>query len=127
MIENQTATGDPPDRNPARAAAAEFLAELQASKEALDAAFHFDERDNVKPAYDRLMRIADAYAGLPAQLRRASASAEVTAADGATAAAIDGILAVLREMSGGAARYHALSATLARSHNAARLACQCAA
>lgn len=94
-----------------------LLAELEASKLALDAALHFDDRASVKPAYDRLMRIPAAHAGLPARLDRpppASADPQAVAAHADTVATVADILAVLGDMSAGVERYHALSATLAR-------------
>lgn len=127
MTDHATAAGETPEREPIQDELAGFLAELEASALALDAALHFDERAAVKPAYDRLMRIAGAYRELPARLRNASvacASPQAAGAVGETAADVDAILAVLGEMSAGVEHYHRLAGALAplQSRLAAALA-----
>lgn len=117
MTDHATAAGETAKSEPIQDELIGFLVELEASALALDAALHFDERASVKPAYDRLMRIADAYHELPARLRNASAacaSPQATGALGETAADVDAILAVLGEMSAGVEHYHRLAGTLAR-------------
>jgi len=117
MTDHATAAGETPESEPIQDELIGFLAELEASALALDAALHFDERASVKPAYDRLMRIADAYHELPARLSNASvacSSPQATGALGETAADVDAILAVLGEMSAGVEHYHRLAGALAR-------------
>lgn len=127
MTDNPSAASRTQERTPIQDELAGFLAELEASALALDAALHFDERASVKPAYDRLMRIAGAYRELPARLNTAStgcASPQAASALAETTAAVDAILAVLSEMSGAVEHYHRLAGTLAtlQSRLAATLA-----
>lgn len=89
-----------------------LLSELEAGTQALDAAFHFDDRAAVKPAYDRLMRLRTSHHEL---LRRCAGTAPADAAgDGGTAATVAAIAAVLDELSAGIERYHDLARPLAR-------------
>lgn len=119
MSDDAAPAGATPGPANLQAHLAAFLAELEAGTLALDGALHFDERASVKPAYDRLMRIADAYRDLPGRLKHAYAPPpDAHAADRAAGdeliAAVDGIVAVLGEMAAGVERYHGLAGTLAR-------------
>jgi hypothetical protein len=123
MTDHATAAGETPESEPIQDEVAGFLAELEASALALDAALHFDERASVKPAYDRLMRIAGAYRELPARLRNASAACarpQAAGAAGETAADVDAIFAVLGEMSAGVEHYHRLAGALAQRRSRLR-------
>ncbi|MBX9403708.1 hypothetical protein K4L06_20570 [Lysobacter sp. BMK333-48F3] len=89
-----------------------LLSELEAGTQALDAAFHFDDRAAVKPAYDRLMRLRRTHREL---LHRFGGIAPADAAgDSRTATTIAAIAAVLGELSAGIERYHDLAGPLAR-------------
>ena len=123
MTDHATAAGETPESEPLQDELIGFLAELEASALALDAALHFDERAAVKPAYDQLMRIAGAYRELPARLNNAPAacaSPQAAGALGETAADVDAILAVLGEMSAGVEHYHRLADALAQRRSRLR-------
>ncbi|MEH6421430.1 hypothetical protein [Pseudomonas sp. CGJS7] len=97
----------------------EFRAELRARKEALDEAFHFDDRGSVWGAYQGLIRIADTHAGLLEELddaRPLFASAEAGGGDayGGTIEAVGEIMVVLRHIAVAIERYHDSSNKLAR-------------
>lgn len=107
MIDHDASPGEPSPRE-----LSALLSELEASTQALDAAFHFDDRAAVKPAYDRLMRLPGTYREL---LRRFDGIAVADAAgDRGTATTIAAIATVLHELSAGIERYHDLAAPLAR-------------
>lgn len=114
MIDDSPSDSHAPDADGARAALAGFLGELDAGRNALDEAFHFDDRDAVKPAYDTLMRLADRHADLARELKAQRApSADANDGDEAIRT-VEEIVAALRDMAGGAARYHPVSGRLAR-------------
>ena len=107
MIDNDASPGEPSPRE-----LSALLSELEASTQALDAAFHFDDRAAVKPAYDRLMRLRSTHHEL---LRRFDSNAVADAAgDGEAATTIAAIATVLGELSAGIERYHDLAGRLAR-------------
>ncbi|ROU06718.1 hypothetical protein [Lysobacter enzymogenes] len=123
MIDSESRAGEPPQPECADGPLTDLLAalliELDASRHALDAAFHFDDRSAVKPAYDRLIRIAGAYRALPQRLKArplALAGAQTAQSDARDEliATVDGLMAVLSELSAGIDRYHRLAGTLAR-------------
>lgn len=115
MIDDSPSDFHAPDADGARAALAGFLGALDAGRNALDEAFHFDDRDAVKPAYDTLMRLADTHAGLARELKAQRAPSADANGDGDEAIrTVEEILAALRDMAGGAARYHPVSGRLAR-------------
>jgi len=107
MIDDDASPGEP---SPHELSA--LLSELDASTQALDAAFHFDDRAAVKPAYDRLMRLRAAHHEL--LQRYPDIPPAAAPGDGEAAATIAAIGAVLRELSAGIERYHDLAGALAR-------------
>lgn len=116
MIDDSPCGPHGPNADGARAALAGFLAELDAGREALDEAFHFDDRAAVKPAYDALMRLADTHGAVASALKaqRAPSADANGGGDDEAIRTVEEILAVLRDMAGGAGRYHAGSGRLAR-------------
>lgn len=109
----------PADEAPGNDAIQRYLAsfrdDLRTRTDAIDAAFHFDDRGAVNPAYERLMRIAEDHRELLGALARPRPASDPARGDALDA--VDATMAVLRGMSAGVERYHGLSGELSRSQS----------
>ncbi|MGH8079160.1 MAG: hypothetical protein ACREP7_01210 [Lysobacter sp.] len=119
MVDNQESRDAQLDRGGVLKELARFHAELTTSVDAIDAAFHFDDRGAVKPAYDELMRIPDRHNELPEKLKSlhplfGNPGAAGIVAHSQLIETMDATMTVLRDMAVGIDRYHGLAGKLSR-------------
>lgn len=119
MIDDKNSVENTVSREHVQKELAKFHLELATREDALASAFHFDERDAVRPSYENLIRLPSIHDELLEQLKSAhplfeSQGPASAAAHNETIRLVDEIMAVLRDMSVGIDHYTRLHSKLTR-------------